>query len=52
AAFAIGQIVGPILVSALAHRPHGFTIALLAAAAVLRLAAISLWRLSGSEARA
>ncbi|MDE1888074.1 MAG: YbfB/YjiJ family MFS transporter [Gammaproteobacteria bacterium] len=52
AAFAIGQIVGPILVSALAHRPHGFTIALLAAAAVLRLAAISLWRSSGSEARA
>lgn len=52
AAFAIGQIVGPMVVSALVHRPHGFTIALLAAAAVLLLAAISLWRSSRSEVRA
>jgi predicted MFS family arabinose efflux permease len=44
AAFAIGQIVGPLLVSAIAHRPHGFAAALLAAAAVILLAAISLWR--------
>jgi predicted MFS family arabinose efflux permease len=44
AAFAIGQIVGPLLVSAVAHRPHGFAAALLSAAAVLLLAAVSLWR--------
>jgi predicted MFS family arabinose efflux permease len=44
AAFAIGQIVGPLLVSAVAHRPHGFAAALLGAAAVLLLAAVSLWR--------
>ena len=44
AAFAIGQIVGPLLVSAVAHQPHGFAAALLAAAIVLLLAAISLWR--------
>jgi predicted MFS family arabinose efflux permease len=46
AAFAIGQIVGPLLVSAVAHRPHGFAAALLGAAAVLLLAAISLRRSS------
>jgi len=46
AAFAIGQIVGPLLVSAVAHRPHGFAAALLGAAAVLLLAAVSLWRSS------
>ncbi len=51
AAFAVGQIIGPLLVSVVAHRPHGFTIALLAAAAVLLLAAISLWRSSRREAR-
>jgi predicted MFS family arabinose efflux permease len=44
AAFAIGQIVGPLLVSAVAHRPRGFAAALLGAAAVLLLAAVSLWR--------
>jgi predicted MFS family arabinose efflux permease len=47
AAFAIGQIVGPLVVSAVAHRPHGFATALLGAAAVLLLAAVSLWRSSG-----
>ena len=46
AAFAIGQIVGPLVVSAVAHRPHGFAAALLGAAVVLLLAAISLWRSS------
>jgi hypothetical protein len=46
AAFAIGQIVGPLLVSAVAHRSHGFAAALLGAAAVLLLAAISLRRSS------
>ncbi|MGN6193125.1 MAG: YbfB/YjiJ family MFS transporter [Rhodanobacteraceae bacterium] len=44
AAFAIGQIVGPLVVSAVAHRPHGFAAALLGAAVVLLLAAVSLWR--------
>ncbi|MBU6470898.1 MAG: YbfB/YjiJ family MFS transporter, partial [Gammaproteobacteria bacterium] len=52
AAFAVGQIVGPMVVSALVHRPYGFTAALLAAAAVLLLAALSLWRSSGGETRA
>ena len=47
AAFAIGQIVGPLVVSAVAHRPHGFATALLGAAVVLLLAAVSLWRSSG-----
>ena len=46
AAFAIGQIVGPLLVSAVAHRPHGFAAALLAAAVVLLFAAVTLWRSS------
>jgi MFS family permease len=44
AAFAIGQILGPLLVSAVAHLPHGFSATLLAAAVVVLLAAISLWR--------
>ena len=44
AAFAIGQIIGPLLVSAVAHLPHGFSSTLLAAAVVVMLAAISLWR--------
>jgi predicted MFS family arabinose efflux permease len=44
AAFAIGQIVGPLVVNAVAHRPHGFGAALLGAAVVLLLAAVSLWR--------
>jgi MFS family permease len=44
AAFAIGQIIGPLLVSAVAHLPHGFSATLLAAAVVVLLAAASLWR--------
>lgn len=47
AAFAIGQIIGPLLVSALAHLSHGFAAALLAAAVLLLVAAISLWRSAG-----
>ncbi|HET9819381.1 MAG TPA: YbfB/YjiJ family MFS transporter [Rhodanobacteraceae bacterium] len=47
AAFAIGQIIGPLLVSAVAHLPHGFAAALLAAAVVLLAAAMSLWRSAG-----
>lgn len=46
AAFAIGQIVGPLVVSAVAQRPHGLAAALLGAAAVLLFAAISLLRSS------
>lgn len=44
ASFAIGQIAGPLLVSAVAHLPHGFNAMLLAAAIVVLLAAVSLWR--------
>ena len=44
AAFAIGQIAGPLLVSAVAQRPHGFAASLLGAALVVLLAAQSLWR--------
>lgn len=50
AAFAIGQIIGPLLVSAVAHLPHGFAAALLAAAAVLLAAALSLWRSASRQA--
>lgn len=49
AAFAIGQIVGPLLVSAVAHVPHGFAAALLAAAVVLLASAFSLWRSAGVD---
>ena len=48
AAFAIGQIIGPLLVSAVAHLPHGFSATLLAAAVVVLLAAASLWRSAGN----
>ena len=44
ASFAIGQIAGPLLVSAVAHLPHGFNAMLLAAAILVLLAAVSLWR--------
>jgi MFS family permease len=44
AAFAIGQIAGPLLVSAVAHQPHGFAASLLASAVIVLLAAASLWR--------
>lgn len=43
AAFATGQIVGPLAVSAIAHVRDGFDDALLAAAVVLVLSAMSLW---------
>jgi MFS family permease len=42
AAFAAGQIAGPLVVSALARRPHGFALALAIAAVALILSAIAL----------
>lgn len=42
AAFAAGQIAGPLVVSALAHQPHGFALALVMAALALILSAIAL----------
>jgi MFS family permease len=42
AAFAAGQIAGPLAVSALAHRPHGFAMALASAAVLLVLSAVAL----------
>jgi len=42
AAFAAGQIAGPLVVSALARRPHGFALALAIAALVLILSAVAL----------
>ena len=48
AAFAIGQIAGPLLVSAVAHLPHGFAATLLGAAVAVLLAAVSLWRSAGA----
>ena len=44
AAFAIGQIAGPLLVSGVAHLRRGFSAALLAAAVLVLAAAVSLWR--------
>ena len=44
ATFALGQIAGPLVVSAVAHVPHGFAATLLAAAIVTLAAAWSLWR--------
>ncbi|HLQ86491.1 MAG TPA: YbfB/YjiJ family MFS transporter [Salinisphaeraceae bacterium] len=44
AAFAIGQILGPLLVSAVLHWAYGFAGALLGVAAALLLAGVSLWR--------
>lgn len=49
AAFALGQIVGPLVVGALESVPHGFAACLIGAAVLLLLAARSLWR---STARA
>lgn len=43
-AFAIGQIIGPLLVSVVAEWSWGFAVALLFSAAVLVLTAVSLWR--------
>ena len=42
AAFAVGQIAGPLVVSALARRPQGFALSLALAAAVLVLSACAL----------
>jgi len=44
AAFAAGQIAGPLVVSMLVRRPHGFALALAIAAAVLVLSAFALAR--------
>ncbi len=44
AVFAVGQIVGPLIVSALAHLAYGLDATLLAGAMALTLAAVSLWR--------
>jgi predicted MFS family arabinose efflux permease len=44
AAFAVAQIIGPLVVSAVAHLRDGFAAALVAAALVLLVAAVSLWR--------
>ena len=44
AAFAVGQMLGPVVVSAVAGSHRGFDAVLLAAAAVLLLSAAVLWR--------
>ena len=44
AAFALTQVIGPVLVSVVVHLPHGFAASLLAAALVLLVAAAALWR--------
>jgi len=44
AAFALLQVLGPLVVSALAHLRDGFDASLLAAVAVLLAAAFALWR--------
>jgi predicted MFS family arabinose efflux permease len=44
AGFALGQIAGPLVVSAVAHVSHGFAAALVGAAVVVLAAAVSLWR--------
>ncbi|TAN06048.1 MAG: YbfB/YjiJ family MFS transporter [Rhodanobacteraceae bacterium] len=44
AAFALLQVLGPLVVSAVVHLRHGFQASLLAAAVVVLLAAASLWR--------
>ena len=48
AAFAIGQILGPLAVRAVARVPHGFVATLLGAAVVVLAAAWSLWRSAGA----
>jgi len=44
AAFALLQVLGPLVVSAVAHLRHGFEASLLAAVAVLLAAALAPWR--------
>ncbi|TAM96616.1 MAG: YbfB/YjiJ family MFS transporter [Rhodanobacteraceae bacterium] len=48
AAFALLQVLGPLVVSAVVHLRGGFAAALVAAALVLLLAAVSLWRSAGA----
>jgi MFS family permease len=43
-AFAVGQLVGPILIALLEKLPHGITMVLVAATASLVVGAIALWR--------
>lgn len=50
AAFAIGQIVDPLLVSSVAHLSHGFVAALIVAAVVLLASAYSLWHSAALDA--
>jgi MFS family permease len=49
AAFALLQVLGPLVVSAVAHLRHGFEASLLAAVAVLLWAAMVLWRSARSK---
>jgi MFS family permease len=44
AAFAAGQVLGPICVSLLAHMPNGFSIALAVACCILTASAVALYR--------
>ncbi|MGH8117685.1 MAG: YbfB/YjiJ family MFS transporter, partial [Rhodanobacteraceae bacterium] len=50
AAFAVMQVIGPLVVSAVAHLHDGFIAALWAAALVLLVAAVELWRSAGRAA--
>jgi len=49
AAFAVGQVLGPVVVSAVAGIQHGFAAALIAAAAILVLTATALWQSAGKQ---
>lgn len=51
AAFALGQIVGPLVVAVVEDLPHGFEATLLGAAVALLLAASSLWRSATPDSR-
>ena len=46
------QVIGPLVVSAVAHVHDGFIAALWATAGVLMLAAIELWRSAGHATEA
>jgi predicted MFS family arabinose efflux permease len=49
AAFALAQVIGPVLVSVVVHLPHGFSASLLAAVLVLLVAALALWRSANND---
>jgi predicted MFS family arabinose efflux permease len=49
AAFALAQVIGPVLVSVVVHLPHGFAASLLAAVLVLLVAALALWRSANND---